>query len=118
MISVQVRVLLIVFSFITAFVILRKIRKSSCKISESLFWVGLSCLFIIMGCLPQIPIMFAEWLGIESPVNFVYLIVIFLLLIKVFDLSIKLSVAMYKLEQLARHIAIQEVQDGKKCCKD
>ena len=114
MISIQVRVLLVVFSIITAYGIFKKIRKSACKIADALFWVGMSVLLIVMGCLPKLPILLAEILGIESPVNFVYLIIIFLLLVKMFDLSVKLSLLTYKFEKLASHVAIQENNEDEK----
>lgn len=110
MISVQIRVLLIVFSIITAYGIIKKIKKATCRIVDSIFWIGFSMMLIIMGIVPQLPICLAELLGIESPVNFVYLIIIFLLLIKLFDLTIKLSVLTNKLEQLTRFIALEDVE--------
>ena len=109
MISVQIRVLLIVFSIITAIGILKKIRKSACRISDALYWVGLSLLLILFGVFPQIPIWLSGILGVESPVNLVYLVIIFLLLIKIFELSVKVSLMSHKFETLAIRLAIHEV---------
>lgn len=110
MISIQVRILLVVFSIITAVGICKKIRKSACRISDALYWVGMSFLLIVLGCFPQIPIFLAAVLGIESPVNFVYLVIIFLLLIKIFSLSVKVSLLSYKLEKMVISSAIKEEQ--------
>lgn len=112
MLSIQVRILLIVFSVFTAVGICKKIRKSACRISDALYWVGMSVLLIIMGCFPQIPITLAEVLGIESPVNFVYLVIIFLLLIEIFSLSVKVSLLSYKLEKLAISSAIKAAKQN------
>lgn len=110
MISIQIRILLILFSIFTAGGIFLKIRKSSCKTSDAVFWIALSVLLVVMGFFPQFPIMCAQALGVESPVNFVYLVIIFILLVKCFSLSIKLSMTTYKVEQLAKYIAIKDAQ--------
>jgi hypothetical protein len=59
-----------------------------------------------MSIFPQIVTFFTHLLGIASPVNFVFLFVIFLILIKLFKLAIDLSITKHRLNHLIQRIAI------------
>lgn len=57
---------------------------------------------------------FAELLGVESPVNILYLIMIFLALWKIFSLSLRNSRLEYQIGILAREFAILNKQESDK----
>ena len=59
-----------------------------------------------MSIFPIIPTFFSELLGIASPVNFVYLLVIALIMLKLFKLAIELSITKRRLNHLIQRIAI------------
>lgn len=63
-------------------------------------------MLLIMSIFPQIVEFFTRLLGIASPVNFVFLFVIFLILIKLFKLAIDLSITKHRLNHLIQRIAI------------
>lgn len=106
--SPQLRILLIIVSFLTTIFVLRKIRKSQMKINDAIPWIVMPIMLLLLSFFPQIASFVAVLLGIESPVNFVYLFVIFLLIIMIFSLSIKLSKLEYKLTCLVEEVAIRE----------
>ena len=89
--SIFLRILLIAMSIIAGIYSVREIRKNQVKIGNAIFWFGLTAIFLIISIFPEIVIFFADLIGVESPVNLVYLIMIFLLFYKVFTLSLKVS---------------------------
>ncbi len=106
--SVTLRVLLLLASVLTFIWVLRKIRNAQVTIQDAVFWLLSSLLLVVMGAFPQMVIRAAEMLGVTSPVNFVFLCIIFVLMVKVFLMSIKLSQLEYKLQRLVQHEAIEE----------
>lgn len=89
--SITLRIILIASSVLAGVYSVHEIRKSQVKIGNAIFWFALTALFIILSIFPQLVISLADLIGVESPVNLLYLIIIFLLFYKVFTLSVKVS---------------------------
>ncbi len=102
------RIVLIVISIMTTAMIMRKIRQSKLQIEDSIFWIGFSCILILFSVFPKIPDLLARIAGTYTTANFIYLAVIFLLIVKMFHMSIKQSQLETKLKDLAQKIAIDE----------
>ena len=106
------RVVLIVVSILT-FMIMRKIRQSKLQIEDSIFWLGFSSILIVFSIFPGLPDLLAELAGTYTTANFIYLAVIFLLIVKMFHMSIKQSQLETKVKDLAQKIALDENERGK-----
>ena len=106
------RVVLIVVSILTTF-IMRKIRQSKLQIEDSIFWLGFSSILIVFSIFPGLPDLLAELAGTYTTANFIYLAVIFLLIVKMFHMSIKQSQLETKVKDLAQKIALDENERGK-----
>lgn len=104
--SIYLRLLLIIGSLLASIYAVRKIRKSQMKIENAIYWFGFSALTIFFSFFPNIAILLATLIGIESPANFIYLIMIFLLIVKVFSLTVKNSQLENKLSVLIQEVAI------------
>lgn len=65
-----------------------------------------------MGVFPQIMSAISEFLGFKSTVNMVYLIVIFVLIVKLFYNTIQISALENKVDSLAQQIAIDRKIDA------
>ena len=104
--SDTLRIVLIVISVLVFIYTIRKIRKSQLNIDDSVYWIGFSVILLVMSIFPIIPTFFSELLGIASPVNFVYLLVIALIMLKLFKLAIELSITKRRLNHLIQRIAI------------
>ena len=102
------RVVLILASLGTTFFMIKRIRQSKLQIEDSIFWIVFSLLLIILSVFPGLADLLANALGIYSTVNFVFLFFIFILLIKRFLLTIKLSQMETKMRGLAQKLAIEE----------
>ena len=107
------RVVLIVVSILTTFMIMRKIRQSKLQIEDSIFWLGFSSILIVFSLFPGLPDLLAELAGTYTTANFIYLAVIFLLIVKMFHMSLKQSQLETKIKDLAQKIALDENERGK-----
>lgn len=109
--STVLRVALIIVSVVVVFFAMRKIRKAQLNIDDSIFWVLFSLILLVISIFPQIAMWASGLLGIESPANFVFLFMIFVVLVKIFQLAIDLSVIKHRLNRLAQKISLDRRND-------
>lgn len=105
--TLLLRAELIVVSLLTFAAVIRKIRQSAMHIDEAVFWVLLTLLFLLFAVCPAVPDFLAGLLGIYSTANFLFLFVIFVLLVKVFQMSRKISELEQKLTVLVQEKALE-----------
>ena len=110
-----IRICLIFGSLVTAWYILRRVRQAKVQIEDTIFWLGFSAALLILAIFPGIAYWAADLLGFMSPINFVYVVIIFLLLAKQFFMSIRLSQLDSKVRILTEQVALNEekVERGK-----
>ena len=109
------RVCLIVGSLITAVYVLRRVRHAKIQIEDTIFWLLFSGVLLVLAIFPGIAYWASRLLGFQSPINFVYIVVIFLLLVKQFLLSIRISQLDSRLRILTEQVALnQEKQEREK----
>jgi hypothetical protein len=113
--NILLRILLSFFSIIVLFFVLRKIRKSQVHIENTIFWILFMFGLVIVSIFPQIAVFISNLIGIESPANFIFLCIIFLLLLKVFNLSLHLSKLQHQIQQLTQIITLEKTaqKEGK-----
>ncbi len=116
-IYIALRVALILMSVITFFFIIKQIRKNKIEIGESLFWIVMSIVLIVVSVFPQIPEFFAKLLGIQSPSNFVFLVAIFFIMMKLFTQSVEVAKQKQKLKSLIENVALKEKELDEKIKK-
>ena len=109
------RVCLIVGSLITAVYVLRRVRLAKVQIEDTIFWLLFSGVLLVLAIFPGIAYWASRLLGFQSPINFVYIVVIFLLLVKQFQLTIRISQLDSRLRILTEQVALnQEKQEREK----
>ena len=101
-------VFLIIGSLLAAAYVLRRIRKSRMSMESSIFWIVFSVVLVLLGVLPDIAVWFAETLGVQSPVNLVYLVIIALLLARVFVQDQRVSRLETQMTRLTQTYALKE----------
>ena len=106
--TLLLRILLLVVSTITFLYVMRRINKSQIQIGDSIYWILFSFILVILSIFPQIVDVVKTFLGISSAVNCIFLIIIFLLIMKIFTLSIKISQMENKLNNLIQKYAIDQ----------
>lgn len=104
----QIRLLLVLGSIVAFSFVIRHIRRSRVKIEHTLFWVFMCILMLIMSVFPQVPFWLAGVLGIESPANFVFLLLIALLLINQFFMTMRLSHLEIRVQELIQAVALEK----------
>lgn len=108
MISVVFRLVLIICSLLTVVFIIRKIRQSKVQINYAIFWILFSVCLLVFSLFPEISISLARILGIYSSTNFIFLVILFAVIIKLFFNTIEISNLEYKIKELSQKIAIDE----------
>lgn len=103
--SLSLRFLLLLVSLLSCAYAIRRIRRSQMQIDDALFWIITSVLLVVISAFPKIATFFSALIGIESPANAVFLAVIFLLLTKLFSLSVQVSQLNQKIRVISHEIA-------------
>lgn len=106
--TMLLRTVLVLVSVLTTLVIMRKIRQSKMRIEDSVFWIGFLFLLILFSIFPQIVFLMSDMTGTQTPVNFIFLFVIFVLILRMFRLTVKISQLETKIRDLVQKIAIDE----------
>ena len=106
--SWQLRCLLFAGALGTLWYILKKIRKNRVEIDYSIFWILFSGVLVLISIFPGVITWTSEQLGFMSPANMVFLLVIFLLVLKLFSMTIKQSALENKIRVLTQHIALED----------
>ena len=112
--SIGIRTILICISFLTMGYMIRKIRQSELEIEYSLFWIAFSLLLIFMSIFPYTVYWLTDIIGLQSPINLVYLGIIFILLIKNFSTTLQISKIENRLKTLVQEIALRDKEDEEK----
>lgn len=109
--SIYIRILLIIGACSLLLFMLKKIRQSKLKIEYVIFWFCFSSVLVLMGIFPKAVSKISGILGFQSPVNMVFLIIIFILIVKLFFNTIQISTLENKVDSLAQQIAIDRKID-------
>lgn len=106
--SITLRIILIIVSVFTFLYVMRRINKSQMQITDSIYWILFSVVLVILSIFPQIVDLIKDLLGIASAVNCIFLVIIFLLIMKIFGMSIKVSQLENKIVGLTQRYAIDQ----------
>ncbi len=108
MIPLVLRVLLILGSFCTLVFILKRVRHAKMQIEDTIFWIFFSALLLFISIFPGLLYWASDLLGFVSPINLVYLLIIFVLLMHQFSLTERVSQMDVKLRTLAQRVALNQ----------
>lgn len=110
--STSLRLFLLISAGIVLLFIFRKIKKSEFEISDSIFWFLFVAVLVVIALFPQIAFHLSHLLGFVSASNFVFLIVIAVLLIRIFTLNAELAHLRAKVNELIQEIALREHEES------
>ena len=108
---VTLRIFLIIGAVLTLMFFVSNIRRSRLKINHSIFWIFFGTVLLILALIHDSVFRVSELLGFQSPSNLVYLIVIFLLLIKEFSTTMRISKLSEQITSLTQAMAIQQLKE-------
>ncbi|MEG0758575.1 MAG: DUF2304 domain-containing protein [Raoultibacter sp.] len=106
--------ILIIASIALAILILRRVAQTRAKIEDSIFWLALCFLLILLGVFPDIASTLASFMGIYSSTNFIFMFFIFVLIVKTFFTSMHVSKLEMQVQELSQSIALSKSKDNDK----
>lgn len=106
--AIELRVVLIISSILMLVYMIKKVKKSKLQIEYTVFWIVFGLLLIVISLVPQIMYFIADIMGIQSPVNLVLTFMIFILVLKLFLMTIEISQLETKMKELVEEIALKE----------
>lgn len=105
--SNTLRIVLLLSAILTAGWILKIVYKSKVKLGDAIFWICIAIMLVLLGIFPGIAYWCSDLLGIQAPVNFIFLFVLALVIVKLFTLSIKVSILEEKITVLSAELAMR-----------
>ena len=102
------RVILVIVSLLTMSFMMRKIRQAKVQIEAAMFWVIVALILVVFSLFPSVADACARLLGIYSTPNFLFLFMIFLLMVKVFSMTLQVSQMESKQKELVPKIALAQ----------
>ena len=102
------RVILVIVSILTMAFMMRKIRQAKVQIEAALFWVIMALILVVFSLFPAVADACAHLLGIYSTPNFLFLFMIFLLIVKVFGMTLQMSQMESRQKELVQRIALDQ----------
>ncbi len=88
-------------SVLTAAIIFYLLRARQIREKYAFAWIALACVVLLLGIVPGAVTRMATFLGVETPINLVFLVAILVLLV----VSVQFSVEISKLEEETRTLA-------------
>ena len=116
--TVMLRIILIIASLLCFAWIVMNIRKAKVRIEDAVFWICFSAVLVLISVFPQLIDWGARITGIQSAQNFLFLVILFILIVKLFRMSLRLSQVDSRLQHLVQTIAIEEKGKEEKGIKD
>lgn len=114
--TVTLKFILLLVSLMTFIWVVMRIRKSQVKIEDAVFWILFAAILVVMSLIPDLVSWGARIIGVQSEANFIFLSIIFILILKIFRMSIRISQLESKLQTFAQTYAIdwwiQQEQDA------
>jgi hypothetical protein len=86
--------------------LVNRIVKYKLELKYSLPWLFLSLSTIILAVIPRLSFHLADWIGIKTPVNVLFLCGILVSLLIVFSLTIALSQHMVRIRHLSQELGL------------
>lgn len=108
MMTLLFRVVLVIVSIGTLATVLKRIQKAKLTIEDSIFWILLAMMFVVFALFPIVPDTLARLLGIYSTANFLFLFMIFILLMRMFSMSMRISTLEDKIRKLVQELALRD----------
>ena len=106
--TLVLRILLLIGALFAMGIVINSVRKSKIRISDSVYWVVSAGILVLFALIPQLAYFFSGIFGFMSPANFVLLLVIVMILIRLFHQSCAISKLTYKVEQLSAELALRD----------
>lgn len=104
--DVKFRAFLIIATIFVFFILIKNVKKGKLRTDYALGWILAAICLVVIGVFPQLIFWISSELGIMSPANAIFMIIIFLLIVLVFVLFSKVSMLEEKQKNLVQELAL------------
>ncbi len=111
--TTRLQIVLIVASLLFFLSLIRIIRKSKLSTDMGTAWVIWGIGLVIISLFPQIAYFVSNLIGIQSPINAIFLFMIFFLYCLSFYMFVKVSILEEKFKNLVQEVSLREFNDKK-----
>ncbi len=108
MMTMTLRVALVLVCVATMFLMMKKIRQSKLQIESAIFWIVLAGVLVVISIFPSVADFASHLVGIYATTNFLFVFAIFVLIMKVFYMTIHISQLEAKVKELVQQMALAE----------
>ena len=108
MITLKLQLLLIAFSLVVLIVFINRTRRYKLELKYALVWIFFSAAGVIVSIFPQIFFFIARVMGIEVPVNAVFLLAVSAIFLTLYSLTVSLSNHSRKLRTLTQEVGLMQ----------
>lgn len=102
------QMLLIFGAVLMTYYIMKRIRQSKLQIEYAIFWIIFSGILLVFSIFPFLVAVLTRLIGMELPVNFIFLFFILILILKAFFQTLETSALENKVRNLTQRLAIEE----------
>ncbi len=106
---IALRIALIIGAVALVLLVIGGVRKSRMRIEDSLFWIVLSLLVLVLSIFPYIGYWASDLLDFQSPISFIMLFFIAVLMAKCFSLARQVSQLENKMKELTQRVAVDRL---------
>ncbi|PYY29628.1 DUF2304 domain-containing protein [Paenibacillus illinoisensis] len=121
MISLKLQIILVVGSVLSFLILLNLLRRYRLELKYSMLWIFIMIFVMILSLFPKMFTHVANTLGIEMPVNALFFLAIFGMIVILFSLTVEISRATLKIKELSQELGIMKhelKQINDSCNKD
>ncbi|MBB6638146.1 DUF2304 domain-containing protein [Cohnella thailandensis] len=110
MIPLKLQLLLILGSVLCAIILINLIRKYRLELKYSMLWLAMMIIILILSIFPDLVGAVAHAIGIEVPVNALFLLMSFSALAILFSVTITSSRTSIKIKELSQEIGLLKLE--------
>lgn len=108
MISLKLQITVILVALLLLIIVIRAIRSGHLQLKHALLWIFLGVINLLFALFPGVTLYFTKLMGIELPVNAIFLTSIVVAYLLILQLSINSSTNELKKRKIAQKVTILE----------
>ncbi len=109
--SLHLRIFLLIISALFFVYIFIAVRKKALLLRDSLLWMLMALVMLLLAIFPGIAVWLSELIGIETPSNLVFFAALIMVLVLLFRQTAAMSKMTTQIARLTQEIALMQVRD-------
>ncbi len=106
MLETKLQIFILTISFLFIIFIFHFVRKEILELKYTIVWIITGLIIILIAFLPQSITIFSKLIGIKLPINALFFMSLFFILVIVFTMTVAISKLSLRITKLAQEISI------------